>query len=224
MRITSKPVLLGVPMLMVAAMVAVLALWAMGIMGGGGGVFGGPSSVAGATWNVEYWHRDSEGNLLAYGKDHNAVTAEGLDAAVDHLLSQSVQDGLGADTAFDKIILLSANASSDPASNGFTNTNIVLDIDGTNVPGGTDFNPANGVLSGTGGLDGVGVITVTFVSDVDSNAILQMGLVNTPAIDTAGNPEAAIAAADILASLDITVTLNTNDTLQITWTIDFNAA
>ncbi|MCH8988689.1 MAG: hypothetical protein IIA92_07765 [Chloroflexi bacterium] len=223
MNITSKPVLLGVPMLMVAAMVAVMALWVTGIIGGGGGVFGGPSSTGTLVWNVEYWHRDSDGNLLQYGKDHNAITVEGLDAAVDHLLSQTVQDALGADDAFDKIILLTANASVDPASDGFTAANIALDIDGTNVAGGADLNPADGVLSGTGGLDGVGIITVTFVSDVDSNAIAQMGLINQAAIDTASTTEADIIAADILASLDITVTLNTNDTLQITWTIDFNA-
>ena len=84
MRIASKPVLLTVPVVMFIALVAVLALWANGNLGGSG--ISGASSNAGIVWNVEYWHKNADGDVLQNKKAHNTVTTNGLDAAVERLI------------------------------------------------------------------------------------------------------------------------------------------
>ena len=219
MRITAKPIMIGVPAVMVTVLVAVLALWAWGPIGASGG---GASSNATLLWNVEYWHHNADGELLQHKIDHNTLTDKGLDAAMNRLLNQTVVTELGATDAFDKIVLLGA---SDPASDGFLAGSILLAADGTNEPGDTVANnPALGEFADVTADDGAGTITVTFVAEDDGVAALQMGLVKTVALDTFANTEVDIVAADILASLDITVTLATDDTLTITWTVDADAS
>ena len=66
----------GVPAVMVTVLVAVLALWAWGPIGGSGA--SGPSSNASLVWNVEYWHRNADGEVLQHKIDHNTVTGTGL--------------------------------------------------------------------------------------------------------------------------------------------------
>ena len=233
MRIDSKRVLLGVPMLMVAAMVAVMALWVTGIIGGGG-VFGGPSSQAAITWNVEYWHRNAAGEVLQHKKDSNAIVASGLEHAMERLINATApvlsfanvaQTNIGEANAFDQIVLM--NLDDDPV-NGLLATNILLNVDGGTgnntgqVAAGVENNPADGAWSDTGGdsTDGTGEITLKFLADGDPLTATQMHLVKSVVDDTTDSGQAAIAAEDILATIEIEVNLADTDTLTITWTIN----
>ena len=158
MRITSKPALLTVPVVMFITLVAVLALWATGNIGANGGGGGtGASSDIGLVWNVEYWHRNADGDLLAYKKDHNAFTANGKEMAMERLIK--VGAGNLADTsttpqlieadAYNKIVL---QTTDDEGDSIIESAKIALLMDG----GGTgDANPMPGSFSDGGG-DGTG--------------------------------------------------------------------
>ena len=71
MNITGKPVVFGASMIVVSVLVAVTALWSWGPIGA---ERGGATSTAGLSWNVEYWHRNSDGLVRSHQKQHNAMT------------------------------------------------------------------------------------------------------------------------------------------------------
>ena len=111
MRIASKPALVTVPVVMFIALVAVLALWANGTIGGSGTP--GTTSNASLVWNVEYWHQNSAGEVLQYGKDHNTVTVEGIDQANALLIDSAQVLGNAAQSSdvdtYDQILLMDVN-------------------------------------------------------------------------------------------------------------------
>ena len=237
MRITSKPVLLGVPMLMVAAMVAVMALWVTGIIGGGG-VFGGPSSQGTITWNVEYWHRNAAGEVLQHKKDSNDIVASGLEHAMERLIAAGSADAglaftnpvaaeIGEANAFDQIVLMNLD---DAAAGGLALANILLLVDGGtgnnagHNAGEPHTNPADGAYSDTGGsaTDGTGEVTLKFLAVGNPDNASQMHLVKAGTDDTStgGGGAVNIAFDDILATIEIGVDLDNTDTLTITWTLN----
>lgn len=232
MRITSKPVLLGVPMLMVAAMFAVMALWATGIIGSGGGVFGGTSSAGTLVWNVEYWHRNADGEVLQHKKDHNTVTVEGLDAANLLLIDEAAALTAGSPTTdtdtYDQIALLNKNLATLSITTAAASTDILLLVDGGSTGNNTGqnndgihFNPADGLDAATGGGSGDGTVTLQFQAVGNPAAALQMRLVKSVPDDSAATP-LAISLADTLAVIGINVDLADTDTLTITWTLNIS--
>ena len=225
-----KSVVFGTPAVMVSVLVAVLSLWAWGPIS-----VGGPTSQAGVKWNVEYWHRNAEGELLQHKKDSNAIVASGLEHAMERLITALDADAtlaftdpatsaIGEANAFDQIVLMDTD---DAASDGLLAANILLLIDGGTgdnagqAAGGAAWNPADGAYSNVGTTsDGDGDVTLQFLADGNPDAATQMHLVKAGVDDTGSGGAAAIAAADILATIEISVDLADTDTLTVTWTID----
>ena len=224
-----KSAVLGTWAVTATSVVALVAIWAWVP------VLGGPTSNAGLTWNVEYWHRDADGELLQYGKDSNAIVASGLEHASERLIAAADADAslaftnpgaaeIGEANAFDQIVLMDTD---DAASDGLLAANILLDVDGGTgnnagqAAGGVENNPADGAYSNVGDTtDGDGSVTLQFLADGDPAVATQMHLVKAAVDDTAVGGAAAIAADDILATIEITVDLADTDTLTVTWTID----
>ena len=224
-----KSAVLGTWAVMATSMVAFVAIWAWVP------VVGGPTSNAGLKWNVEYWHRDADGELLQYGKDSNAIVASGLEHAMERLIAAEDADAalaftnpaaaeIGNANAFDQIVLMDTD---DAASDGLLAANILLLVDGGTgnnagqAAGGDANNPADGAYSNPGAntTDGDGEVILQFLADGDPAVATQMHLVKAP-FDNTGDGAVAIAAEDILATIEITVDLADTDTLTVTWTLD----
>ena len=114
----------------------------------------------------------------------------------------------------------------DAASDGLLAANILLLVDGGTgnnsgqAAGGVKNNPADGAYANVGTTsDGDGSVAVQFLADGDPDAATQMHLVKAAVDDTADSGAAAIAAADILATIEISVDLADTDTLTVTWKI-----
>ena len=221
MRVKRKPVMIGVPVVMVTALLAVLALWAWGPLGTSGDV---QSSNATLVWNVEYWHRNAAGEVLQHKIDHNAVTPLGKDAANVRLIGPqllvNLSENLDIDT-YDQIVLANVDlADGTPLGTG----DVLLEVDGgtgNNAGQDTDAvhtNPADGAFAA--GATGVGTVTNQFLAQSGiSGSALEMRLVKTLPDDTAAGGAVAIPLSDTLAIIGINVTLADTDTLTITWTI-----
>jgi len=209
----------------------VLALWAWGPVGDR------PStSTAGVSWNVEYWHRTAEGRVLQHKRTSNAIVASGLEHAMERLIAGNDSDAtlaftdpgaaeIGEANTFDQIVLMDTD---DAASDNLLAANILLNVDGGTggnagqAAGGTKNNPADGAYSDVGDTsDGDGKVTLKFLADGNPDAATQMHLVKA-AVDDTADGAAAIDAADILATLEISVDLADTDTLTIEWTIDLD--
>ena len=225
--IIAKSVMLGTPVVMVTALVAVLALWAWGPMGGGS------TSMASLVWNVEYWHRNADGELLQHKIDHNTVTVEGLDAANLLLIDEDATLASGNPTTdtdtYDQILLMDVNLATRPITSAPLSADILLLVDGgddgNNSGQDTDAvhtNPADGLDAATGGGSGDGTVTNQFLAVGNPDAALQMRLVKAAPDDTAITCCAAITLADTLAVIAISVDLADTDTLTVTWTIDIS--
>ena len=235
MRIASKPALLTVPVVMFITLIAVLALWATGNIGGSG--VGGASTTASAVWNVEYWHKNAAGEVLQYQKVHNTVTTNGLDAAVERLIDAEsggelvaiVAGSAAEDFAFDNVVLL-LNQTEDPDTQTVLGTSVLQDVDGANTGGDADeWNPADGVyqIGGRGANDGDGVVTVTFLAGSGNPGPALRMLLTTAALNDTNDVPSATTADDILigeilAFININVDLADTDTLTITWTVDIS--
>ena len=116
----------------------------------------------------------------------------------------------------------------DAASDGLLAANILLNVDGGTggnagqAAGGVENNPAGGAYSDVGTTsDGDGKVTLKFLADGNADAATQMHLVKAGVDDTTDGA-VAIAAADVLATIEISVDLGDTDTLTIDWTIDFD--
>jgi len=228
----------GLPVLIVGALIAVLAMWAFGANPGFGS-----SSTANLTWNVEYWHRNAEGLVLLHKTDHNVVSEIGKQAAMARLIDVDVTTSGAADT-FDQVVLMNASHTVD-TSTAVTDTKILTDVAGaagsTAVADGptVHLNPVSGTFTDSGSIDGAGKVTVIFKGATGNpDAAVQMLLVKTVEDDSAADAGAGdgtaaggadadtnladIAAADILAAITISVDLAATDTLQIDWTIDID--
>ena len=220
--------MIGVPVVMVTVLLTVMTMWAWGPIAGGG-----PTSNAGLTWNVEYWHRNADGELLQHKIDHNTVTVEGLDAANLLLIDEDATLASGNPTTdtdtYDQILLLNVNLATRPITSAPISADILLLVDGgddgNNTGQDTDAvhtNPADGLDAATGGGSGDGTVTVQFLAQSGNPpAALQMRLVKAVPDDTNdGSCCAAITLAETLAVIAISVDLADTDTLTITWTID----
>ena len=227
--------MIGVPVVMVTVLLTVMTMWAWGPIAGGG-----PTSNAGLTWNVEYWHRNADGEVLQHKKESNAVVASGLEHAMERLIAAGSGDialaftnpaaaEIGEANAFDQIVLMNADdnltngcAGGGGASDGICETQILLLVDGSDVCGGTDNNPADGTYANVGSTsDGDGSVAVTFCANGDPDPATQMHLVKAPVRDTS-SVALAIIADDILATIEISVDLADTDTLTVTWTINIS--
>ena len=233
MRIIGQPVVFGIVAVIVTTLVAALTLWAWESSGG----VGRSTSTIGLVWNVEYWHRNAEGEVLQHKKASNAIVASGLEHAVERLITAADADAtlaftnpaaaeIGEANAFDQIVLMDTD---DAASDGLLAANILLDVDGGTgnnagqAAGGVENNPADGAYADVGTTsDGDGKVTVKFLADGNPDAATQMHLVKAAVDDTTDSSAAAIAAADVLATIEISVDLADTDTLTIEWTIDFD--
>ena len=233
MRIIGQPVVFGIVAVIVTTLVAALTLWAWESSGG----VGRSTSTIGLVWNVEYWHRNAEGEVLQHKKASNAIVASGLEHAVERLITAADADAtlaftnpaaaeIGEANAFDQIVLMDTD---DDASDGLLAANILLNVDGGTgnnagqAAGGVENNPADGAYADVGTTsDGDGKVTVKFLADGDPDAATQMHLVKAAVDDTTDSGAAAIAAADVLATIEISVDLADTDTLTIEWTIDFD--
>ena len=233
MRIIGQPVVFGIAAVIVTTLVAALTLWAWESSGG----VGRSTSTIGLVWNVEYWHRNAEGEVLQHKKASNAIVASGLEHAVERLITAADADAtlaftnpaaaeIGEANAFDQIVLMDTD---DAASDGLLAANILLNVDGGTgdnagqAAGGVENNPADGAYADVGTTsDGDGKVTVKFLADGNPDAATQMHLVKAAVDDTTDSDAAAIAAADVLATIEISVDLADTDTLTIEWTIDFD--
>ena len=179
---------------------------------------------SGATikWNVEYWHKNAEGDVLVYKKDSNAIVASGLEHAMERLIAAKSTDAalaftnpaaaeIGEANAFDQIVLMNTD---DAAFDDLAAANILLLVDGGTgdnlgqAAGGNKWNPADGAYADVGDT-----------TDGDPAAATQMHLVKA-GVDNTGDGAVLINAVDILATIEISVDLADTDTLEITWTID----
>ena len=233
MRIIGQPVVFGIAAVIVTTLVAALTLWAWESSGG----VGRSTSTIGLVWNVEYWHRNAEGEVLQHKKASNAIVASGLEHAVERLITAADADAtlaftnpaaaeIGEANAFDQIVLMDTD---DDASDGLLAANILLNVDGGTgnnagqAAGGVENNPADGAYADVGTTsDGDGKVTVKFLADGNPDAATQMHLVKAAVDDTTASGAAAIAAVDVLATIEISVDLADTDTLTIEWTIDFD--
>jgi hypothetical protein len=184
---------------------------------------------------VEYWQRDADGQVLQHRTGHNAVVASGLEHAMERLIAAGDADAalgfgnpaateIGEANFFDQIVLMNTD---DAASDGLLAANILLLVDGgtgNNAGQSADavhYNPADGAYTNVGDtIDGDGSVTLQFLAVGDPAAATQMHLVKAPTDDTVAAGAAAIAAADILATIEISVDLDDTDTLTVTWTLD----
>ena len=225
MRIARKPVAIMASAALAAAMVAFVAVWAWNP------ILGGSSSNAGLTWNVEYWHKNADGEVLQHKKQSNAIVANGLEYAVERLAAELTAEAgltfadpaatqIGTANAFDQIVLLDTD---DAATGGIAATAILFNVDGGTgsnagqAAGGPKWNPADGLYANVGtNADGDGSVTLQFLADGDPAAATQMHLVKAATEDQAVAGDGlgtAIAELDILATIEITVDLADTDTL-----------
>ena len=225
-----KSAVIGTWAVMATSLVSLLAILVWVPIGGD------TTSNAGLKWNVEYWHRNADGQVLQHVKDSNAIVASGLEHAMERLIAAADADAalaftdpaaaeIGEANAFDQIVLMDLD---DDASDGLLSANILLLVDGGTgnnagqAAGGDANNPADGAYSNVGDTsDGDGSVTLQFLADGDPAPATQMHLVKAP-VDNTGDGAVAIVAADILGTIEISVDLADTDTLTITWTIDID--
>ena len=138
-----------------------------------------------------------------------------------HLTKSS---GAASGGAYDGIAALSvpATGGGDDPSDGVDASSITLNLDGNSSTNGHQ-NPADGAVTTDFATEpGNGKVTVTFTAQANGVEVKQVVLTKAAEDRTdAGGGAAAIADADIFSFLDVAdVTLNINDTVQYTWTID----
>ncbi len=161
---------------------------------------------------VEYTVRDPSGNVKEHGVIENTINAEALNEVFNRIT------GTASGGAYDGIVALST--TEDP-SDGVDGASITKKLDGNSGLGGNQ-NPADGTVTTDFGTEtGNGTVSVTFTATGDSVLVQQVVLTKSVENDTVANSNLAIADADIFAFQDLpNVTLNTNDTVQYTWTVD----
>ena len=163
---------------------------------------------------LEYTVRDANGNLKEHGIIRNTVNdPEALNEVFNRIT------GTASGGAYDGIAALSVPASSDDPSDNVDAASITLTLDGDSTNSGNQ-NPADGTVA-TGSEPGNGTVTVTFTAQADGVEVKQVVLTKSAEDATDVDGAVAIADADIFSFLDVAdVTLNINDTVQYTWTVD----
>ena len=163
---------------------------------------------------VEYTVRDPSGNVKEHGVIENTINAEGLNEVFNRIT------GTASGGAYDGIAALSVDVGTDDPSDGVDGASMTKKLDGDSGTAGNQ-NPADGAVTTDFGTEtGNGTVSVTFTATGDNVSVLQVVLTKSVENDTlAGNLN--ITDADIFAFQDLPdVTLNTNDTVQYTWTVD----
>ena len=163
--------------------------------------------------HVTVIHSDPDGNILSYAQTDNLVANDGKDCMAALIFGGTAGGAectAATDTTFNTIALF--NGQSFPTTMNST-TLLLNDIDavGLAITDGDLLTPAQGVAaSGTGYVDGAGgtttianTFTATTTQAVDGAALFN------------GTPFDAVLAGQQFTS----VTLNSADTLAVTWTI-----
>jgi hypothetical protein len=175
----------------------------------------GTAAAFGIGGTITYAVRDSRGREKRAGVIRNTVNNEAKNEVFNRIASGA------SSTPFDGIAALSVSVGSDDPANGVLAGSIALNLDGDpGTPG--NQNPADGTVATDFGTDpGKGTITVTFTAQADSVTVKQIVLTKATEDNTGTSNGTAIADADIFAYVDVPdVTLNTNDTVQYTWTVN----
>ena len=209
MNLTSNPIRLGVPTLIILGLVAVIAFMAWGTGGAAGGL-GATSMIRGT---VEYTVFDSNGKVKDHGINHNAVTANFLTSA-RAVLGRDFDANGASDTAlYDAIELCQADSNGTTSQideTACTTLSVAANID--------ESNPQNGTAADSGS-DGFSV-TLTFTA---SNAVVIEGFHLCGKQSQSDNTPCT--ASDIGAFQNTgTINLANTDTIQVVWTITFAAA
>ena len=168
---------------------------------------------------LEYTVRDANGNVREHGVIHNTVNdPEALNEIFNRI------SGTASGGAYDGIAALSVPATgggADDPSDGVLDTSITLNLDGDNGTVGHQ-NPADGTITTDFGTEsGNGTVVVTFTALANGVEVKQVVLTKAAEDNTLVGGAASIDDAEIFSYLDVAdVTLNTNDTVQYTWTVD----
>lgn len=171
----------------------------------------GRVASVGITGIVEYTVRDPSGNVKEHGVIENTINAEALNEVFNRIT--------GAASGGAYVGIAALDVPDDP-SGGVAGASMTKKLDGDSGTAGNQ-NPADGAVTTDFGTEtGNGTVSVTFTATGDNVSVLQVVLTKSVENDTlAGN--LSIADADIFAFQDLPdVTLNTNDTVQYTWTVD----
>lgn len=191
---------------MLIAVGTFILLWMLFSGGAGAGV----SDTIKYKGTVSYEVRDALGNLKASNVIQNEITALGLNAIVDQVTTSG-------GTAYAQIAALDNISTIDVE---IPSADITLNLDGAAVDPGlddtVDFNPATGAV--VAASSGSGTVFVKYQARAATTVIAQLALVNVVQNNSAGSV-AAIPAANVFAKLPVTITLETGDTLDVTWTI-----
>ncbi len=163
---------------------------------------------------VSYRVVDASGALKESGTFRNTVNDEGKNETFNRIA------GTASGGSFDGIAAMDVAVGTDDPVDGVDSTSITLTLDGDTGTGG-EWNPADGnVITDFGTETGNGTVDVTFTATANGVSILQIVLTKSVADNTLVGGALAIADADIFAYVDVPdITLNTNDTVQYTWTV-----
>jgi len=174
------------------------------------------SAKTGVRGIVDYKVWSAAGDLIREGRVFNTVNNEGKDETFNRIA------GSATGGAFDGIAALDVTVGTDDPSDGVLSTSITLNLDGDSATGGIEENPVDGaVVTDFGTENGNGTIQATFTATANGVLVLQIVLTRADEDDTLIGGANAITDAQIFAYVDVPdITLNTNDTVQYTWTID----
>lgn len=196
MRMSARPLMTGVPMLVLVALMAFWALWAWGVGGGAGA-----SDIGRVSGVIEWTQRDASGNVLSHQTIHNTTTTLLKNHIRTLLGTAGGPAGVTTDAdLYDNIQLLTANDVNREVTPiaGDLSANLTANpADGTNADGAT----------------GVYTTVVTFTA-TGASTIEELQL--TKGAATSGTPET------IGAYQDVSITLASTDTLEVTWTVTIN--
>ena len=182
---------------------------------GAAGLPDGKLVAFGVRGTVEYVVRDADGNVREQGIARNTINAEALNETFNRITS------VASGGPYDRIVALGVDAITDDPSDGVVGGSVADNLDGDGGIAG-DQNPAAGSVTTDFGTEtGNGAVAVTFTAKIDGVSVKQVLLSKGAVDDTTQGPNPAIADSDILSFQDVPdVTLNTNDTVQYTWTLD----
>jgi hypothetical protein len=175
----------------------------------------GLSSKTGVRGIVDYKVMSAAGALIEEGRIFNTVNDEGKDETFNRIAG-SITGG-----AFDGIAALDVAVGTDDPADGTLSTSVTLLLDGDSGTGG-EQNPADGaVVTDFGTENGNGTVQVTFTATSNGVQVTQIVLTRALEDDTLSGGANAITDAETFAYVDVPdITLNTNDTVQYTWTVD----
>ena len=164
---------------------------------------------------VDYRVVSAAGQLIEEGRIFNTVNDEGKDETFNRIA------GSVTGNAFDGIAALDVTVGTDDPADGTLSTSVTLLLDGDSGTGG-EWNPADGaVVTDFGSENGNGTVQVTFTATSNGVQVTQIVLTRADADNTLVGGANAISDAETFAYVDVPdITLNTNDTVQYTWTVD----